>query len=138
MGIINRLEKEYEFELVDEFVEHLGYMCNSLDILILGLEKEEHYTENIQELFRIFHNIKSASGFFKLDHMSKLAQLVEDVLEEARVKTGVATQEFIDWMLVISDQFGKWKNNLELNEEDLSSYNPKLIKIPKKIIEDTL
>ena len=133
MGIINRLEEEYEFDLVDEFVEHLGFMCSSLDILILELEKPELYTANIQELFRIFHNIKSASSFFKLIQMSKLSQLVEEVLEEARVAEGYATQEFIDWLLIIADQFVKWKNNMEQNEEVLSSYNPKLIKIPMQL-----
>jgi two-component system chemotaxis sensor kinase CheA len=134
LGIINRLEDEYEFELVDEFVEHLGFMCSGLELLILGLEKPEQYANDVQELFRIFHNIKSASSFFKLNAMSKLSQLVEDVLEEARASKGYATQEFIDWMLIVSDQFNKWKSNLELNEESLSSYNPRLIKIPKKLV----
>ena len=134
LGIINRLEEEYEFDLIDEFVEHLGFMCSSLDLLILGLEKHETYGSNVQELFRIFHNIKSASSFFKLSQMSKLSQLVEDVLEEARASDGYATQDFIDWLLIIADQFVKWKNNMEQNEETLSGYNPRLIKIPKKLV----
>lgn len=135
MGLINTLEENYDIELIEEFVEHIGFMCASLDILILGLEREEHYEANIQELFRVFHNIKSASLYFKLTTMAKLSELIEDVLEEARQDKGVATQDFIDWMLLVSDQFNKWKNNLELNMEELSPYNPKLIRIPKNIVE---
>ncbi len=133
MGIIDRLEEEYEFDIIDEFVEHFGYMCSGLDLLILGLEKPENYSSNVQELFRIFHNIKSASLFFKLTPIAKLSQLVEEVLEEARVSKGYATQEFIDWMLIIGDQFVKWKNDMEQNTEILGSYNPKLIKIPTEL-----
>lgn len=134
MGIINKLEDEYEFELIDEFVEHLGFMCSGLEILILSLDKPEMYERDIQELFRIFHNIKSASGFFKLTQMAKLSQLVEEVLEEAREQKGGATQDFIDWLLIISDQFNKWKSNLELNEESLSNYDPRLIRIPRQLV----
>ena len=37
-----------------------------METLIIGLEKEEHYATNIQELFRIYHNIKSATGFLNI------------------------------------------------------------------------
>ncbi len=134
MGLIDELESSYELDLVEEFVEHLGFMCGGLEMLILGLEKEELYSSNIQELFRIFHNIKSASSYFKLDPISKLSQLVEDVLEEARIQKGIATHEFIDWLFIISDQFTKWKNNLERNSEALDTYIPKIIKIPKELV----
>ena len=137
MGIIDKLEIDYEYDLIDEFVGHYGFMCDTLEELCMGLEKPEQYEKDIQELFRIFHNIKSATSYFKLDNMTKLAKLVEDTLEEARIKKGPATQEFIDWMLIVSDQLGKWKSDFEANREQLTSFNPKLIRIPLNItLED--
>jgi len=137
LGILDKLEVDFEYDLIDEFVGHFGFMCDSLEELCLGLEKPEKYENDVQELFRIFHNIKSATSYFKLEPMIKLATLVEDILEEARVKKGPATQEFIDWLLVVSDQLGKWRADLEQNKEQLTPFNHMLVRIPLNItLED--
>lgn len=105
-------------------------MCESMEPLIIGLGKEEYYEDNIRELFRIFHNIKSASGFLKLDPIIKLATLCEDVAEEARILKGPATEEFIDWLLMVSDQFEKYRINIEDDDEYFGMLEPLIIKVP--------
>ncbi len=133
MGIIDALQKEFDYEIIDEFIGHYSLMCDEMEGLALGLEKPEWYARNIGELFRIFHNIKSASGFLKLSRMNKTAELVESVLEEARASKGPATTDFVNWMLSISDVFNGWEKELEANVAELSAIPPKILNIPHKI-----
>jgi len=67
MGVFSQIQMDFDLEIVEDFVSRYGIMCESMEPLIVGLSRPEHYRENIGELFRIFHNIKSAAGFVKLD-----------------------------------------------------------------------
>lgn len=66
MGIFSQMEMDFDLEIVEDFITHYGIMCESMEPLIISLSKPEEYAENIGELFRIFHNIKSAAGFVSL------------------------------------------------------------------------
>jgi len=133
MGIIDTLQADIDYDIIDEFIGHYALMCDEMEGLILGLEKPELYVRNVGELFRIFHNIKSASGFMKLDKMNKASELVESVLEEARAAKGPAGQELVNWMLVVNDMFNSWKIQLESNADAISAITPKILNIPTNI-----
>ena len=130
MGVFTALERDFDLEIVEDFASHYGIMCETMEPLIIGLGKQEYYENNIRELFRIFHNIKSAGGFLKLDPIIKLATLCEDVAEEARTLNGPATDEFIDWLLMVSDQFEKYRINIEEDDEYFGMLEPLIIKVP--------
>ncbi len=130
MGLFSQLEVDFDLEIVEDFVSHYGIMCETMEPLIIGLGKEEYYENNIRELFRIFHNLKSAAGFLKLEPIIKLATLCEDVAEEAREIDGPATDEFIDWLLLVSDQFEKYRLNIEEDDEYFGMLEPLIIKVP--------
>ncbi|MDD3324340.1 MAG: Hpt domain-containing protein [Sulfurospirillaceae bacterium] len=130
MGILAQMEVDFDLELVEDFVSHYAIMCENIEPLVIGLGKKEKYVENIGELFRIFHNIKSASGFLKLMPIVKLATLCEEVAEEARTVKGPATEEFIDWLLLVSDQFEKYRQDIENDAEYFSILEPLIIKLP--------
>lgn len=130
MGLFTQLEIDFDLEIVEDFVSHYGIMCETMEPLIIGLGKKEYYENNIGELFRIFHNLKSAAGFLKLEPIIKLSTLCEDVAEEARILEGPATDEFIDWLLLVSDQFAKYKDDIEEDAEYFSMLNPLIIKVP--------
>jgi two-component system chemotaxis sensor kinase CheA len=133
MGIIDTLQADIDYDIIDEFIGHYALMCDEMEGLILSLEKPDAYERNVGELFRIFHNIKSASGFMKLDRMNKASELVESVLEEARAAKGPASTELINWMLMANDMFNTWKNQLETNSPELSPITPKILNIPSKV-----
>jgi len=130
MGLYARLEVDFDLDIVEDFVNHYSIMCENMEPLIINLNKIEYYEDNIRELFRIFHNLKSAGGFLKLDPIVKLATLSEDVCEEARVLNGPASEEFIDWLLLISDQFEVYRKDVEEDAESFSMLNPLIIKVP--------
>ncbi len=130
MGILAQMEVDFDIEIVEDFVSHYAIMCENMEPLIIGLNRIERYNDNIGELFRIFHNMKSAAGFLKLEPIIKLAVLCEDVVEEARILHGPASESFIDWLLLVSDQFERYRKDVENNADFFTVLNPLIIKIP--------
>ena len=129
MGIRSDLETSFDFEIVDEFLDHYSMMVESMEVMIVDLSNERMYKRTVDELFRVFHNIKSASGYLKITSMLKLATLVEDTLETLRHSEPPVTNETVDWLLSISDMFAKWQDDLKLDNE-LSKVQYALLKIP--------
>ena len=84
MGIRSDLDSNFDYEIVDEFLDHYSMMVDYMEVMILDLKKPNKYEQSVNELFRVFHNIKSASGFLKIVQMSKLSAFVEDALEQIR------------------------------------------------------
>lgn len=133
LGLLGQLELEFDFDIVDDFMTHFNIFCDSLEPVIIALEDEVKYSEKINELFRMFHNMKSASGFLKINQFVNICKIVEDVLEEARAMSGPASDELIDWLLLITDQFIIYKIDFNENNSYLSALNPKIIKIPERL-----
>ncbi len=135
MGIKEKLFNEYDYDIVDDFIVHYSIMVYQMENLIIYLSKEDSYKNNIEELFRIAHNIKSASLYLKIKPISKLAILLEEVLDEARELNGPANDDFIDWLLFVKDQFSKYGNDMENDMENFSEFDPNIIKIPSNLEE---
>jgi len=129
MGVRSDLDANFEFEIVDEFLDHYSMMVESMEVMIIDLSKPNMYQRSVNELFRVFHNIKSASGYLKITPMAKLSSFVEDELEVLRNKTTPISEETINWLLNISDMFATWQNDLKLDNE-LTNIKYSLLKIP--------
>ncbi len=129
MGIRSDLDANYDFEIVDEFLDHYAMMVESMEVMVIDLAKPSMYKRSINELFRVFHNIKSASAYLKITPMNKLATFVEDELEELRTKEPPINPEVTDWLLKISDMFAAWHDDLKMDNE-LSKIKFSLLKIP--------
>ena len=129
MGIRSELEASFDFEIIDEFLDHFSLMVDSMEIMILDLNKEDMYKRSVSELFRVFHNIKSASGYLQIESMNKLASFVEDALEILRARDTRVSQEIIDWLLEINDMFSTWYDDLR-QDRPLSKVKFSLLKLP--------
>jgi two-component system chemotaxis sensor kinase CheA len=129
MGIRSDLDANFDFEIVDEFLDHYSMMVDSMEVMILDLSKPNMRVRSVDELFRVFHNIKSASGFLKIQLMSRLATLVEDALEQLRGSTKPVNEETVSWLLEINDMFATWQNDLKMDNE-LSKIKFSLLKLP--------
>ncbi len=98
-------------------------------VMIIDLSKPNLYHRSIDELFRVFHNIKSASGFLKIEPMRRLSTFVEEVLDELRVHDKPISEDTLEWLLEISDIFAAWKNDMK-NDNELTKVKYSLLKIP--------
>ena len=129
MGIKSDLDANFDFEIIDEFLDHYSMMIDSMEVMIIDLSKPNMFRRSIDELFRVFHNIKSASGYLQITPMTKLASFVEDELEEIRKQTNPVNEETVTWLLEISDMFAIWKDDLKKDGE-LSKIRFALLKTP--------
>jgi len=129
MGIRSDLDANFDYEIVDEFLDHYSMMVDSMEVMIIDLSKPNMYKRSTDELFRVFHNIKSASGYLKIVPMNKLASFVEDALEELRKRDTPVSKETVDWLLEISDTFAAWHDDLKLDNE-LTHVKFSLLKLP--------
>ncbi len=133
MGVFSDLESEFDYDIVEDFLHHFSFMSEALDRLIIGLEDPQKYQNNINEIFRIFHNIKSSSSFLKITPLQKISTLTEEILHECRALPGPATKELIDWLLVVTDQLKLYKIDLENDADNFSKVDKNIIKIPTKL-----
>jgi len=129
MGIKSDLDSNFDFEIVDEFVDHYSMMVESMEVMIMDLEKPNKYERSVDELFRVFHNIKSASGYLKIVPMTKLSAFVEDVLEELRKTKELPNEDIVSWLLAISDMYAQWLDDIKLDNK-LSHVTYSLLKTP--------
>ncbi len=130
MGIRNRLEREFDYDIVDEFLDHFDVMTEVMEPTIISLENEELRVEKINELFRIFHNIKSASSFLKIDRLHLLSELAEETMERLRENPDAVSEELIDWLLLVSDQFRSWYTEIS-SDGELEDIDPKILLVPR-------
>lgn len=129
MGLKSDLYSNFDYEIVDEFLDHYSLMVDAMEVMILDLSKPNMYEQSVNELFRVFHNIKSASGYLQITPMSKLSTFVEDILEDMRANHSSANEETINWLLKIDDMFNVWKSDIRLDRE-LSHIKYSLLKLP--------
>ncbi len=117
MGIRSALEANFDFEIIDEFLDHFAMMTEIMEPLIVDLGNTERYHRSIEELFRIFHNIKSASGYLQIQPMVRLSTFVEDALEQLRTRDTVVNEETITWLISVSDMFMQWQEDFKMDNE---------------------
>jgi len=129
MGIRSELDANFDFDILDEFYDHYSMMVESMEVIILDLSNSDMRKRSVDELFRIFHNIKSASGYLKIVSMNKLSSFVEDELEELRSMDKPVSQETIDWLLLLSDMFSQWNDDFK-QDNNLSKIKYSLLKLP--------
>ncbi|MFA6189575.1 MAG: Hpt domain-containing protein [Sulfuricurvum sp.] len=129
MGIRSDLEKNFDFEIIDEFLDHFSMMVEIMEPLIIDLGNMDRCHRSIEELFRIFHNIKSATGYLQIEPMSRLATLVEDAFEQLRQRDTVANDETITWLISVSDMFMQWQEDFKMDNE-LSKIHFSLLILP--------
>ena len=126
MKIQDYLYSEFDSSIVEEFLMMLDIMEDTLDLTIERLQEDSSV---INDLFRMFHNLKSATGFLKIKRMHNFAHFVEDILEEAREKQKI-NDELIDWLFKIAHQFHEWYKDIDENTK-LSPIDPQILRFPK-------
>ncbi|MBD3809925.1 MAG: Hpt domain-containing protein [Sulfuricurvum sp.] len=129
MGIRSALEANFDFEIIDEFLDHYAMMVEIMEPLIIDLGNSDRYHRSIEELFRIFHNIKSASGYLQIEPMVRLSTFVEDALETLRSRDKVINEETINWLISVSDMFMQWQEDFKMDNE-LSKIHFSLLILP--------
>jgi two-component system chemotaxis sensor kinase CheA len=70
--------------MMGDFITEIQDHLNTADQLLLTLEKDPTLREMLDALYRAFHTVKGAAGFFGLEDMKSLAHEAESLLNDAR------------------------------------------------------
>jgi two-component system chemotaxis sensor kinase CheA len=127
MGVKSELIKNFDGEIVEEFIDHLDVMSGVMEPIILGISSD---ASKVNELFRIFHNIKSASGFLQISAMNKVAHLTEEILDDVRNDVMQVSPKLVDWLIIVSDQFQKWSEELSFDAAEFSKIDTRILQLP--------
>lgn len=124
------MDEELFQTILKSFIAETKEALETASSRILTLEQDPNNTVVLQEIFRIFHNIKGnakAVGFMPL---SDLAHKIENLLGNIREKRQTLNQDIIDVLLEATDGIGE-ALDLSVNKEDTSSV---IDPISKKLI----
>lgn len=78
----------------------------SVNNVLLILEKDFGKTELLDEVFRVFHTMKSSSIMLEFTDIAELAHIAEDLLDLMRKNEVQVTQKGIDILFEIADTLG--------------------------------
>lgn len=129
MGIKSKLESEFDYGIVDEFLDHYSLMIELMEPLVVTLANERNFYKNLDELFKILHNIASATEYLQIEPIRRLAIFVEDFLGNLKLTSRVLDNNGVNWLIQISDMFSKWGDDLQQDNE-LSKIPFELLVLP--------
>lgn len=132
MGILKKLEIDFEADDVEKFLHFFRTMADSFEPLIIKLEGDK-YKEALKEIQTLAHNTAWAARRLELDEVTDFCVFCEEVMEQACRFDGPASDEFIDWLLLLSEQCEKYCKCYEQDADVLAFFNPLLVKLPSKL-----
>ncbi|MCR6570914.1 histidine phosphotransferase [Campylobacter insulaenigrae] len=134
MGILEQLERDYELEEIERFLYFFRSLCDILEPLIVKLSSSsEKYKEALRDLEQNIHNVVWAAKRLNLEELVNFGTFCEEITKQALKFEGPASEEFTDWMLLISDQFEKYCCSYENDDAVLAIFNPLIANVPDKI-----
>ena len=87
---------DFNKEFLDLFIFETGKYLNEVDGILLAHEREKEFSEeNISDIFRVMHTIKSTSAMMGYDILSAFAHKLEDLFSALRTAGGGSFKEEI-------------------------------------------
>jgi two-component system chemotaxis sensor kinase CheA len=76
----------------------------AINTALLGLEKNPAQTDQLNEIFRHIHTLKSSSAMLKFSDVSELAHSCEDILDRLRKSELAVTTEVVEVLFEVTDK----------------------------------
>jgi two-component system chemotaxis sensor kinase CheA len=103
--------------LLENFISESREILETSTRTFLDLENSPNSAEIINELFRLIHTVKGASGIIEnIGPFTQLAHAMEDLMQKARDGHIVLGSQEIDVLLECCDQLMLWIDALEQSE----------------------
>ena len=119
-------------ELLQDFLEEAKEHLDSVDQLILELEKAPERKDLITSLFRDIHSIKGTCGMFGFEKLSNVSHKTEDLLGKMREGEIRATKEIISLLFVSFDVIRFILTSIEKSSEEPNQEFSKLVLLLEK------
>lgn len=134
MGLLTQLELDFTGDDVEKFLHYFRILCDNFEPSIIKIGTDsQRYKEGIKELETLAHNLSWAAKRLELTQIVNFCELCEELMSQAANFEGPASDEFIEWLLLMSEQFEKYCENFEKDDLVLAYFNPLLVKMPSKL-----
>lgn len=134
MGILTKLELEYEGDMVEKFLHFFRKLCDEFEPLAVKLGSDKiKYKEAIKELDTLAHNTAWAARELGLDEVADFCVFCEEMMAQANRFEGPASEEFMEWMFLVGEQFEKYCRSYEEDAAVLAVFNPLIVNVPNLI-----
>ncbi|GAU09804.1 chemotaxis protein CheA [Desulfoplanes formicivorans] len=102
-------------EVFSEFIVEAREHLENIEPSLLELEKNPDDPGLLDDIFRLMHSLKGASGFLGLSRINGLTHKAENILDEIRKGNMNLTPAITDLILVSTDALKAMVENLEQN-----------------------
>ncbi|WP_353095287.1 chemotaxis protein CheA [Tissierella praeacuta] len=117
-------------QYINIFVEEAKEHLQSMNDVLLELEKNPSHLGNINEIFRVAHTIKGMSGTMGFHNMANLTHEMENVLQAARNNDIELSEEIIDILFECFDTLDSSVNHIiDYGTEDDDTNQPLIDKL---------
>ncbi|MBT4498390.1 MAG: chemotaxis protein CheA [Gemmatimonadetes bacterium] len=120
---------EVDGDIFLDFSSEADEHLSAAESTLLALETNPTDAELLNTLFRSFHTIKGAAGFLNLEDITRVAHVIEDVLDSARKGQLILTPAITDVILasidLLKELLGKVEKQLEAGAvvpQDVSAF----------------
>ncbi|MBI9063730.1 MAG: chemotaxis protein CheA [Marinilabiliaceae bacterium] len=110
------------------FIEEVTTLLNSMEGIILELEKKPGDAGLIQEVFRVMHTIKGVSGMYGYQPMNELTHHLENIYDLVRNDKLGINEQILDLTLKAVDQLFVLINDRDIEKADNRSNQERLLK----------
>lgn len=100
------------------FINEVTSLLNSMEGIILELEKQPDNAEIIQEVFRVMHTIKGVSGMYGYEPMNELTHHLENIYDWVRNGQLGINVQILDLTLASVDQLFALIEDKDLQKAD--------------------
>lgn len=134
MGLLADLEDKFRLDEVERFLHFFRVLADNFEPSVVKLSADEtRYKEGLSELGALTHNLAWAAKPLKLGEIVNFCELCEKMLDEAAKLKGPASDEFVEWLLLVSEQFARYCESFEQDNLALAAFNPALAAIPQSL-----
>lgn len=121
----------FDEEMLEEFKIEAYEMLDQGEANLLALDKGESFTEQYNNIFRVFHSLKGGAGMLGMEEVQKHTHYLENLLEKCK-EIGSMEKEYIDYFLSGIDVT---RDLLEGKEVDFDYSDPAEAKVEVPNIE---
>jgi len=89
--------------LKEKFIEDANNLLNNLDNALVVFEKHPHNKECIDQIFRVMHTLKGASGMYGFHKIEEITHELENIFDLINQNKITANTELVDLTLASAD-----------------------------------
>ena len=106
--------------LIDGFAQEMQFNIPNIRKNLAALNGNPTNWQNLEQVYRLFHNIKGSSAQLSLNYISGAARIAEDLLEELLINGKDIRNESISFIDTIAKEIHKLCKNEQIKDNEIA------------------